>query len=119
MTLFDFECCGPGWRAYDIAVFRWALAQLVSLEQAQHLLAAFLLGYQRHCPLTATDLTAVPLFVAVRHFWFMGLRTGNAEHWGQREVNDRALDHLIAFWRGWEAYLPEPDEKRRVRAHTD
>ena len=28
MTLFDFECCGPGWRAYDIAVFRWALVQL-------------------------------------------------------------------------------------------
>ena len=25
MTVFDFDCYGHGWRAYDIAVFRWAL----------------------------------------------------------------------------------------------
>jgi Ser/Thr protein kinase RdoA (MazF antagonist) len=23
MTFFDFDCCGPGFRAYDLAVFRW------------------------------------------------------------------------------------------------
>src|SRR5690242_4372577 len=23
ITFFDFDCGGPGWRAYDIAVFRW------------------------------------------------------------------------------------------------
>lgn len=107
MTLFDFECCGPGWRAYDIAVFRWALAQCVSPEQADRLLAAFLEGYQQHCALTAADRAALPLFVAVRHFWFMGLRTGNWENWGQGEVNARALDELIAFWRGWESQIAE------------
>jgi Ser/Thr protein kinase RdoA (MazF antagonist) len=21
LTFFDFDCCGPGWRAYDIAAF--------------------------------------------------------------------------------------------------
>jgi Ser/Thr protein kinase RdoA (MazF antagonist) len=23
LTVYDFDCCGVGWRAYDIAVFRW------------------------------------------------------------------------------------------------
>ena len=105
MTLFDFECCGPGWRAYDIGVFRWALAQLTPPQQEQRVLAAFLAGYERHCPLTTADRQAVPVFVAVRQFWFMGLRTGNAHHWGQAEVDDPALDELLAFWRGWESHL--------------
>jgi Ser/Thr protein kinase RdoA (MazF antagonist) len=107
MTLYDFECCGPGWRAYDIGVFRWALAQFKNPEQAERLLSAFLDGYQQQCALTTADLAAVPVFVAVRHFWFMGLRTGNWENWGQGEVNDRALDELIAFWRSWETQLAE------------
>jgi len=25
ITMFDFDCCGVGWRAYDIAVYRWLL----------------------------------------------------------------------------------------------
>jgi Ser/Thr protein kinase RdoA (MazF antagonist) len=24
MTFYDFDCCGTGWRAYDIAVFKWS-----------------------------------------------------------------------------------------------
>ena len=79
----------------------------MSREQADKLLAAFLEGYQQQCAITAADLAAIPMFVAVRHFWFMGLRTGNWENWGQGEVNDRALDELIAFWRGWEAQFAE------------
>jgi Ser/Thr protein kinase RdoA (MazF antagonist) len=71
-------------------------------------LAAFLDGYQAHCPLTAADLEAIGTFVAVRHFWFMGLRTANARHWGEGEVNDPALDQLVAFWRAWEPHLAAP-----------
>jgi len=108
LTLYDFECCGPGWRAYDIGVFRWALAQLVSPARAKQLVAAFLDAYQERCPLTPADLEAITTFVAVRHFWFMGLRTGNAQHWGQGEVDDPALDELVAFWRAWEPSLAEP-----------
>ncbi len=26
VTFFDFDCGGPGWRAYDLAVFRWGCA---------------------------------------------------------------------------------------------
>ena len=44
------------------------------------------------------------MFVAVRHFWLMGLRTGNWENWGEGEVNDPALDWLLSFWRTWETH---------------
>jgi hypothetical protein len=42
------------------------------------------------------------VFVVVRHFWLMGLRTGNWENWGEGEVNDPALAWLLNFWRAWE-----------------
>lgn len=24
LSLYDFDCCGPGWRVYDLATYRWA-----------------------------------------------------------------------------------------------
>ncbi len=113
LTFFDFETCGPGWRAYDIAVFRWALAQLTATAEAERLLGAFLDGYRQRCPLSPADVAAIPLFVAVRQLWFLGLRTGNWENWGQGEVSDAAFNELFAFWRMWPGATEQ--ERRRTR----
>ena len=32
ITFFDFDCCGFGWRAYDIAVFRWGPASRIKSQ---------------------------------------------------------------------------------------
>ncbi|GAH43757.1 unnamed protein product [marine sediment metagenome] len=32
ITFYDFDCGGPGWRAYDVAVFRWALRRFQEKE---------------------------------------------------------------------------------------
>jgi Ser/Thr protein kinase RdoA (MazF antagonist) len=37
LTFFDFDCCGPGWRAYDIAVFRWSGGREDTKWEAEHL----------------------------------------------------------------------------------
>jgi Ser/Thr protein kinase RdoA (MazF antagonist) len=104
LSFYDFECCGPGWLAYDIGVFAHALALLKSSDEATALLAAFLEGYQTCVELTAADLAVIPLFVAARHFWWLGLRTGNWENWGSGEVNDRAMDEWLSFWPALETY---------------
>ena len=33
-TFYDFDCCGWGYRAYDLAVFPWAFAIFQTTERA-------------------------------------------------------------------------------------
>jgi Ser/Thr protein kinase RdoA (MazF antagonist) len=101
LTFFDFDCGGPGWRAYEIAVFLWN-AVLAKKEEAEPRWAAFLEGYTAVRPLKALDLAAVPLFVAIRHLWWMGLQCGNARDWGYGDRGDRFFDRGLTFLREWE-----------------
>ena len=63
VTFFDFDCGGPGWRAYDLAVFRWGCAR----AQRDDRWELFLRGYQERRHLRALDLHAIPWMVAVKY----------------------------------------------------
>jgi Ser/Thr protein kinase RdoA (MazF antagonist) len=133
LTFFDFDCCGPGWRAYDVSVFLWSgalngrprtakrrwrqiLRELVS-DAGEYLRERrlkrrwreFLRGYREVRPFAGVDLEAVPLFVAIRQLWLLGLHTGNGSDWGYAWMNDRYFDRQLKFLRGWEqARLEKP-----------
>jgi Ser/Thr protein kinase RdoA (MazF antagonist) len=100
VTFFDFDCCGMGWRSYDIAVFRWQ-ARLRGKETERW--EAFLRGYTEERSLSTTDIQAVPYFVAIRHFWLLGLHTSNGQDWGFAWMNDQYFDQAVTFFRAWEA----------------
>ena len=100
LTLFDFDCCGMGWRAYDIAVFRWS-ARLRGKEEEQW--SAFLRGYREVRNVHEMDIQAIPYFVAMRHLWLMGLHTGNREDFGIAWMNDAYFEKAIKFLRDWDA----------------
>ena len=100
VTLFDFDCCGPGWRAYDIAVFRWRWGDD---EKGNGRWAAFLEGYRSLRPISETDLAAVPLFVAARAIWLRGLHAANTANWGRSWLNDAYWDRLLKGLREWQA----------------
>jgi Ser/Thr protein kinase RdoA (MazF antagonist) len=71
LTHFDFDDCGPGWRAYDLATYLWINAwrkpQGVSERWEEYLHA-----YGGHRALAAVDLDAIPAFVAIREVWVIG-----------------------------------------------
>jgi Ser/Thr protein kinase RdoA (MazF antagonist) len=100
VTMFDFDCCGPGWRAYDIAVFRWRWGED---EAGEARWTAFLEGYRSRRPIGETDLAAVPLFVAARAIWLRGLHAGNTADWGRSWLNDAYWDRLLKGLREWRA----------------
>jgi len=100
LTLFDFDCCGIGWRAYDLAVFRWA-ARLRKKEAEQW--PAFLGGYQEERQLQEADIQSIPYFVALRHVWLMGLHVGSRQDFGTAWLNDAYFDEAFNFLREWEA----------------
>lgn len=92
LTFFDFDCCGPGWRAYDIAVFRWFTVfhrPGVSRQQDEKLWEAFLAGYTQHRTMKAVDIAAIPVFVAIRQIWLQGVHTSGAPDWGYCYLDDR------------------------------
>lgn len=100
VTMFDFDCGGPGWRAYDIAVFRWRWGDDAAGDRRW---AAFLEGYRALRPIGAVDLAAVPLFVAARAIWLRGLHAGNTADWGRSWLNDAYWDRLLMGLREWQA----------------
>jgi len=106
MTLFDFDCGGYGWRAYDVSVFRWSRALGAGADPKRKATMrrrwnAFLEGYNEVRALDADELEATKLFVALRHIWVMGLHTQGAAGWGRAPFNDGYFDHFIGFVRNW------------------
>jgi len=112
ITFFDFDCCGHGYRAYDVAVFRWEAAN--SRKRAEAYWTEFLEGYTAVRPLGELDLAAVPLFVALRHVWWVGLHCGNVRDWGIGRRDDRFFDRQLRFLKRWERrHLKERRRRRR------
>jgi Ser/Thr protein kinase RdoA (MazF antagonist) len=99
LTFFDFDCCGRGWRAYDLAVFRW---QVAVNGLPLRVWEAFLAGYQAERAIAAIDVAAIPYFVAVRQVWIMGLHCGNAKDWGVGWLNGQYFERSLNFLRAWE-----------------
>jgi Ser/Thr protein kinase RdoA (MazF antagonist) len=107
ITFFDFDCCGPGWRAYDLAVFRWN----ARLREKEDLLwSAFLEGYKGQRQLNAQDEQVIPIFIGIRHIWMLGLHTANGQDWGYGWMNDQYFDRAISFLKAWEKdYFTQAD----------
>jgi len=94
---FDFDCCVPGWRAYDLAVFRW-VNYLHGKQEAAW--TGFLAGYQAVQALTEAEVQAIPWLVAARHFWLLGLHATDPFHIGRPGPSE--INQGVAFLRGWE-----------------
>lgn len=104
LTQFDFDCGGWGWRAYDVSVFLWNTVSTKSKEAYENKKwTIFLNAYQKVRPLSDRDIKAIPLFVAARDIWLMGLHTGNAHIWGSWQ-NDHYFDQHVKFLRDWCEY---------------
>ena len=99
VVMFDFDCGGPGWRSYDTAVYRWSVA----LRNRDQNWNVFLEAYQERRPLPELDLETVPLFVAARCIWILGVHTSNAWFLGRNWMNDSYFDYWLKFIREWEA----------------
>jgi Ser/Thr protein kinase RdoA (MazF antagonist) len=98
-AFFDFDDGGPGYLAYDLSVFLWAK---ISFGRKLHAMwDAFVDGYRRVRPITATDFEAAHAFVIIRHIWIMGEHASRAREWGSEPVNWIARE--VEFLKGWEA----------------
>lgn len=99
LTFFDFDCEGPGWLAYDVAVFNWSVRGMPDQEYARRLWEAYLGAYLQENPLSHHDLAAIPFFVAARQLWLVGLHCQYADIWTYGNLSDAYFDRRIRLLR--------------------
>ncbi|WP_375470295.1 phosphotransferase [uncultured Nostoc sp.] len=96
-TLFDFDQCGYGWRAFDIGKF-WQVALKMNIDNA--VINSFIEGYQTIRQLNEAELASIPVFVKAAHIWVMGINTnvvGDVLPYGW--FTDEWLDQRLAMLR--------------------
>ncbi|MBP1993050.1 phosphotransferase [Paenibacillus eucommiae] len=101
LTHYDFDICGYGWRAYDIAEFRLAreIHSRDNKDEVERLWAAFLDGYRDIRHFSENDVDAVPIFVALRQLWLFGLCLSEAEFSGIADYDAGFIDSKVAYFR--------------------
>ncbi|MFM2432876.1 MAG: hypothetical protein RLZZ511_4090 [Cyanobacteriota bacterium] len=75
ITLFDFDQCGYGWRAFDVAKF---LQMALCSGMRYSVRDAFLAGYQCHQPLTDIEIAALTPLTQTAHLWRWGISLNRA-----------------------------------------
>jgi Ser/Thr protein kinase RdoA (MazF antagonist) len=91
VTVLDFDLCGMGWRAYDIATYLTVISGLPEEREARK---AFLDGYQQAREITRLEWESLPLFEALRSIFSIGVPAKNIYHWG-REYLDGFLGYSL------------------------
>ncbi|MDD1499292.1 phosphotransferase [Agrobacterium sp. CNPSo 3708] len=98
-VFFDFDDGGPGYLAYDLAVFLWA--QVSFGRETTRAWTSFLDGYRLIRPITSDDFEAALRFVVIRHVWLMGEHASRVDEWGSNNV--RWVSRGLGFVRAWES----------------
>lgn len=75
VTVFDFDVCGEGWLAFDLARWRGNTAEGGDKEKSWE---AFLSRYTSRSPVSDADLRALTLFVALRSLDWMRVKASFA-----------------------------------------
>jgi Ser/Thr protein kinase RdoA (MazF antagonist) len=93
ITFFDFDCGGPGWRAYDWAVFHMNARKR---PDGAAIWNAYLKGYAEKRPINPVDLKAEPLMFIARMFWSIGILIIVTPYDGLEWYNQE-IDRYIRF----------------------
>ena len=110
-VFFDFDDGGPGYLAYDLAVFLWCC---VSFGRKQHAFwHAFIEGYRSIREVQLADFEAVPLFVPIRHIWLVGEYAGRIHEWGREAAPNDWIATQLEFMLAWEKEKLVPGLHRR------
>lgn len=106
VTWFDFDLCGPGWRAFDLAMaYESAMRQDREVEEKNRIWRAFLKGYQEHRLVAERDLAAMHILRGALSIHFMSVNMEKAplrgyEWYGSDGYIDMYLAELRAILPG-------------------
>jgi Ser/Thr protein kinase RdoA (MazF antagonist) len=85
VTLFDFDQCGYGWRAFDIGKFRQVA---LNTGISRRVREAFLNGYQSVSAIAEFEVFAIPAFTQTAHVWMWSISLTNALRHNYSRLDD-------------------------------
>lgn len=95
ITLFDFDQCGYGYRAFEIGKF---ISSIHPEKTKYEISNAFIEGYQQERQLTDEELLAIPYYELLSVIWVMAIHAYNADRIGHKYLEkpfwDRRIDNL-------------------------
>lgn len=108
LTIFDFDFCGYGWRAYDVASFLGIFGGGIRpdiLDKRKGRLDSFLCGYNCEGGLSDSEVEAVyKVFVPFRRIFNMGYLYDSLLYvWGNRFRNEQ-ISHDFKLLKDWVNY---------------
>lgn len=111
VSFFDFDDAAPGFLAYELAVYPWALHPR-SHEQdmpdtALKRWRSQLDGYAKVRMISDVDLQAIPLFMVVRQLWICGEYAGRVSVWGSQAMPTSYLQRQLTLFERLES-VPLP-----------
>ena len=111
-SFFDFDDAGPGWLAYELAVYLWSMLQRTASAEPDAVTRErwhrYIAGHRSVRTIGDADFAAIALFVVVRHFWLMGEYAGRVDVWGTQAMPKTWLQKQIELLTAWES-LQTPD----------
>ncbi|HVL25607.1 MAG TPA: phosphotransferase [Thermomicrobiales bacterium] len=93
VVVLDFDFCGYGWRAYDVATFLGEMRFWSAPAAAE---AAFLAGYEDVRTLAIWEWAALPALEVARHVASLGTPAIYVNDWGSAYLTDGLFDRLVA-----------------------
>lgn len=98
----DFDCCGWGWRAFEVAAFARGITWFRPPgADADALIHAFFEGYCRHKSLNPQDIEAQPSMLLAQRLWVTALHLQNAGRWGASHYGPAYLSSFMRWLQTW------------------
>lgn len=94
ITLFDFDQCGYGYRAFEIGKF---ISSIHPMKTKPRISKAFTDGYQQVRRLTQDEIYAIPYFEIISVIWVMAIHTYNVDHIGYKYLEKPFWDRRLAI----------------------
>ncbi len=98
MTFFDFDSCGYGFRAYDLAVLRHN-SRLGGWNP--EIADAVLAGYESLRPLSEEERRSIPLFMMTRRIWRLATRAYESAFKGDSVLRSGIWEDGVRALREW------------------
>ena len=96
VTIFDFDFCGNGWLAYDIA---YNILQIHSTEkdvaERERKKRSFIEGYESVAPISAEEKRLLPVLGVSLYFFYLGIQAQRFDNWSNVFFNETYLKRFI------------------------
>jgi Ser/Thr protein kinase RdoA (MazF antagonist) len=103
LTLFDFDQCGYGYRAFEIGKF----ISSIHYSPLKHEIAKeFVAGYQGVRPLTNAERAAIPYFEMVAVIWVLAINVNNTDLIGYKTLERPFWERKFKILNVLDAALP-------------